>query len=142
MKIFKARNFDLHQGWVWLKDDSISFRSIVKIYNPSTRKSIYCEALQLDRNYLDSYKKSTGREIVEPYDSLVISAWYRYKLGGLNAQENYSLTIIECNSLWSKFMACLDHPQAIVRVSSWLGLIGVVLGSIGLFLGLKDLIKC
>jgi hypothetical protein len=32
-------------------------------------------------------------------------------------------------------MACTDHPQIIVRVAAWLGLISVVLGLLGVIIG-------
>lgn len=52
MKLFAALREDTQQGWVWLQDSCLPARSIVKITNPANGNVVYCEALQIDNNFL------------------------------------------------------------------------------------------
>lgn len=135
MKIFASLREDTQQGWVWLQNSSLPARSVVKIQNPNNGKAVYCEALQIDRNFLSYYNQSPRFKISAPQDALVINGWYRASLGGLSPQSDIQLRIKSCNSWWGKFKACTHHPQTIVRVAAWLGLISVILGLLGAVLG-------
>ena len=139
MKLFAALPEDVHQGWVWLQDPNLSARSIIKITNPENEKSFYCEALQIDANFRAIYNQLPRSTINNPLSAIVINGWYRARLGGLATQEDVSLTIEPCNSLYGRFMACIHHPQAVVRVAAWLGLISIFLGFFGLVLGVISL---
>lgn len=136
MKLFAALHEDAHQGWVWLQDRHFPARSIVKITNSSNGQSVYCEALQIDTNFLEKYNQSPRVSIANPASSLVIGAWYRAKLGGVATQADIPLIIKASNCLFGKFKACIDHPQIVVRVAAWLGALGLFLGVVGLVLGL------
>jgi hypothetical protein len=135
MKLFAALNEDAHQGWVWLQDSSLPTRSVIKITNLTNRKTIHCEALQIDDNFLSAYNQLPRISISKPDSAIVIGGWYRASLGGLTTQEDVQLAIRSCNSMWGRLMACIDHPQAVVRVAAWLGLVSVGLGLLGVVLG-------
>lgn len=139
MKIFAAQSEDAQQGWVWLKKPNLPVRSIIKIKNTANGKSVYCEALQIDQNFLNSYNQLSRFTISNPSDALVINGWYRAALGGISTQSDASLSISPCNFWWGKFKACTHHPQTVVRVAAWLGLISVVLGLLGAVLGAASL---
>ena len=139
MKLFAALREDTQQGWVWLQDASLPARSIIKITNPENGKSAYCEALQIENNFLTAYNQSPRISITDPKATLVISGWYRAALGDLSTQADVSLNIKPSNCWWGKFNACTDHPQIVVRVAVWLGAIGLFLGVVGLVLGLLSL---
>ena len=139
MKLFAALREDMQQGWVWLLDPSLPARSIIKITHPVNRKSIYCETLQMETNFLAAYNQSPRITINNPQSAIVINDWYRTNLGGLATQEDVSLTIEPCNSLYGRFVACIHHPQAVVRVAAWLGLISIILGFVGLVLGVMSI---
>ena len=139
MKLFAALHEDTHQGWVWLQDSSLPPRSIVKITNLINKKAVYCEALQIDSNFLTAYNQSPRVSITEPQSSIVMGAWYRAAIGGLSTQREVSLNVKPCNSPWGRFMACVRHPQTVVRVAAWLGFISVILGVVGLGLGVVSL---
>lgn len=139
MKLFAALREDTQQGWVWLQDPSLPARSVVKIKSSDNGKTVYCESLQIDANFLSAYNKSPRITISNPQDALVISGWYRAALGGLPTQSDVSLEIKPCNSWWGKFKACIHHPQTVVRVAAWLGLISVALGLLGAALGAVSL---
>lgn len=135
MKLFAALREDTHQGWVWLMDSSLPPRSIIKITNPDNGKTAYCEAVQIDKNFLAIYNELPRIKITDQQSALVIGNWYRATLGGLSTQEDVPLVVTPSNNCWGHFMACIHHPQTVVRVAAWLGLISVVLGLLGVFLG-------
>ena len=139
MKLFAALREDTQQGWVWLQDPGLPARSIVKIKNTANGKIVYCESLQIDQNFLSAYNQSPRITITKPQDVIVINGWYRAALGGLSTQTDVSLNIKPCNSWWGKFKACTHHPQTVVRVAAWLGLISVILGFLGAVLGAASL---
>ena len=139
IKVFAALRDDTHQGWAWLQNASLPPRSVVKITNTSNGKSVYCEALQIDPNFLTQYNQSPRFAIKDPSNSLVLSAWYRAALGGVQGQADVALSIKPANSWCGQFMACIHHPQVVVRLAAWLGGIGLVLGIIGLLLGVASL---
>ena len=130
MKLFAARDEDAHQGWVWLKNPALSSRCIIKIENPANGKCVYCEALQIENNFLEQYKQPPRYPITDPETSLVIGAWYRAGLGGIETQSEVPLVITPCRTWWGKFLACTGHPQVVVRLASWLGGIGLLLGDL------------
>jgi hypothetical protein len=135
MKLFAALHDDTNQGWIWLQDAQLPARCVIKITSPKNGKCIYCEALQIDTNFLRKYNQSPRINITDPVSSLVINDWFRVKLGGLATQSDVPLTIKPSECWWGKFKACTDHPQIVVRVAAWLGAIGLILGIVGLVLG-------
>lgn len=139
MRLFAALREDTQQGWVWLQDATLPTRSIVKITNPTNGKSVYCEALQIENNFLRAYNQYPRISISDTKSALVIGGWYRAALGGLSTQADVPLNIKPANCCWGKFKACTDHPQIVVRVAAWLGAIGLFLGVIGLILGVLSL---
>ncbi|GAA5072274.1 hypothetical protein [Lysobacter panacisoli] len=139
MRIFAALGDDAHQGWVWLQDPTLPPRCVVKITNLATRKSVHCEALQMDVSFLQGYNQSPRITINDPASSLVIGAWYRAGLGGLSTQTDVRLKIVAKNSWFGQFRACVGHPQVVVRLAAWLGGVGFALGVIGLVLGVASL---
>jgi hypothetical protein len=139
MEIFAAREEDSHQGWVWLQSPDLPARSVVKITNLATRRSVYCEALQIDSSFLKGYNQPPRLTITNPQNALVIGAWYRAGLGGVSTQSDAPLTVRSSNSWSGQFLACIGHPQVVVRLAAWLGGIGLVLGIIGLGFGIASL---
>jgi hypothetical protein len=135
MKLFAVQRDDVHQGWVWLQDATLPARSIVKITNPANGKSVYCEALQIDDNFLAKYNQPPRCFITEPKSALVMAEWFRARLGGIATQADVPLCIKAANNIWDHFRFCTGHPQVVVRLATWLGGIGLLLGVIGLLLG-------
>lgn len=136
MKLYAALREDTQQGWVWLQNPSLPVRSIVKIINSENGKSIYCEALQIDKYFLNIYNQLPRTSIADAKNAIVISGWYRAALGELSSKIDVALIITPSNSWFGKFMACIYHPQVVVRVAAWLGVISVALGFLGVVLGL------
>lgn len=138
-KVFASTVEEAQQGWVWLESSSLPPRSIVKLTNTALGKSVYCEALQIDENFISHYNKPHRINITSPASSIVMNGWYRSKLGNLAKQSIAQITVKPANDHWGRFMACTHHPQVVVRVAAWLGLISVTLGVIGVLLGVFSL---
>jgi hypothetical protein len=114
-------------------------RTIVRVRNTERNKAVYCEALTIDRNFLRNYNAGGRDAIVEPANAIVLNAWYRKRLGGLETRKDYALSVSVEEHLVGRVRCCLDHPQIVVRLATWLALLGVVLGLIGVWLGIKSL---
>ena len=67
--------------------------------------------------------------------AITINDWYRKRLGGVKTKTTQELEIKAANCWWGKLRANLQHPQVIVRMATWLAIISVGLGTIGLVLG-------
>ena len=141
MKIFAALQDDMHQGWVWLQDPQLPTRCVVKITNPANRRSIYCEALQIERNFLAEYNQARRISISNPASAIVMGHWFRAGLGGLESQSEVPLIVTRAWPLWGHLKACMQHPQIVVRIATWLGLAGLLLGVTGALLGLLSICR-
>lgn len=130
MKIFASPSEYISEGFVWLEKAGLPARGIVKITNSDSRKSVFCEALQFEGNFLKKYNQSPRIKISEPKLSIVMNGWYRARLGNLKTQCEYPLEITKANSWFGKIRACMHHPQVVVRVAVLLSLLSVML-SIG-----------
>ncbi len=134
MRVFAALRDDISQGWIWLDRKALPIRSIVRVENRANGKVVYCEVLQIDKNFLRSYNQAPRLAITDTENTIVIGAWYRSKLG-VGTQAGYDFDIRPSESLWGRFWACAHHPQIVVRIAIWLAVWSVVLGFIGATLG-------
>ena len=151
-ELFAALYEDVQNGVVWIRtaEPKLTSRSVVEIANPDTRMSVFCEALSIDRNFADRYDSRFKRNFTEtPYTfssrmlangapAIVISEWYRRKLGIDRREGPVRLQVTSPSgwrACWGKLRACLDHPQTVVRVAMWLAIASVLLGALGAFLG-------
>jgi hypothetical protein len=139
MKVFAALKEDVHEGWVWVQDETLLRRTVVRITNRSNGMTTHCEALPIDSNFLKIYNANGRRKIKTGERSIVMGAWYRASLGGITTNYDHALEISICSSWFGTFCASVNHPQVGVRQSAWLGGIGLLLGTIGLLLGLAAL---
>ena len=128
---------ELNQGWVWVTNAGFDSRSVVKITNKGAKKTIYCECLEIDDNYTFAYNNPPRENIDKNKATITISAWYRKRLGGIDTKTNQELEIRVANGWLGKLLANLQHPQVVVRMATWLAIISVGLGALGVCLSLK-----
>jgi len=136
-KVLAALRGELNQGWVWATNSGLEPRSIVKITNLKNNKSIYCECLEIEKNYRFTYNNPPREKIKENEATITISAWYRKKLGGIKTKNIHELEIRAENGMCGKLQANLQHPQVIVRMATKLAILSVGLGAISICLSLK-----
>jgi superoxide dismutase len=132
-RVYAARTEEIGAGWVWIGKPPASSRCIVKITNRQKHATVICEALQIDKNFLNGYNRCGRIRIDQPDSAIVINAWYRHHLGEIPTKSEQELTITPCNI--GQIRACLQHPQVVVRLATWLGIISVVLAVVGVVLG-------
>jgi hypothetical protein len=133
-RVLASLRDELNQGWVWVTNCGLDSRSVVKITNKKTKKRIYCECLEIDDNYIFVYNNPPRENIDESKATIIISAWYRKKLGGINTKTNHDLEITAANGWFGKLRANLQHPQVVVRMATWLAIISVGLGVLSICL--------
>jgi hypothetical protein len=136
-RIYPAKTEDVSQGWVRLGGCDLPHRSTVRLSTNDVRKSVvYCEVLSIDDNFIRDYNQpSEGRNrISDPQSALVAAEWYRTRLG-LQKGAEAEIEVTSANHVFGRVNACLAHPQVVVRVATWLGIWGFVLGVVGIVLG-------
>lgn len=131
-KVLAAMRDDLNQGWVWVTKPGLDPRSVVKITNKNNGKSVYCESLEIDDNYLSTYNKAPRETIDHKVPTMTINSWYRRKLGGIATKANHELEVKSANGWYGKIRANLQHPQVVIRMGTWLAFISVLLGLLSL----------
>lgn len=142
-KIYAALHEESKEGWVWigLKDIKSDF---IKITNLEKGKSVICERRDIDDNFIKLYNKRETTEDIEEEEKeniIVINAYYRGKLGGLETQDEVLLEITETDSIIDKYIkAPSDHPNLFVRASMILGSISIILGFLSFGLGLLSIL--
>jgi len=101
-KVLASMRGDMNEGWVWLTGSGFVPRSIIKITNKADNKSVYCERLEIDNNFMEEYNQSPRFYINPGEEAAVINAWYRKRLGGITTKTNHDLQIADANGWWGK----------------------------------------
>lgn len=127
----------MNEGWVWLSNHGYAPRSIIKIKNNSNGDVVYCEALEIDDNFTQEYNQTPRIDIDPAEKTIIMNGWYRKRLGGIETKKSHDLDVSEANSFLGRFRASIGHPQIVVRLATWLGVISVALGIVGICLASK-----
>jgi hypothetical protein len=138
-KVYASLKNDTNEGRVWLNHSAISGRSVVGIRNNKNRKTIYCEALLIDENYVKDYNSGNTRKICNSEPIITINHWYRDRLGIEETNRDYDLTILPGSHILGHFLSCLKHPQIVARVATWMSIFSLLLGIIGFILVMMSL---
>jgi len=128
----------------------LSFNNFVRIThrNGRKRRSIYVWVRFIDDYYRTFYnttsewrfKGSTEYEITEG-DAVVLCRHYRVLLGlDENALESVELEIKRSRNPMKKIRALLNAPDSLVRTTTFISIISVMLGIIALVLGILSLL--
>jgi len=141
---------DVSQGWVWIHDPDLNAeldaqRRIICIKSQPSGKSVYCEALVIgpaDETYYNHVRRSRGHSDADLHTNptILMNAWYRQKLGIAYGNNQLHVTISKV-PLWHGIRACLHHPQVVVRLATWLGFLGVLLGILGVVFAIIPLFE-
>ncbi|PMG57690.1 hypothetical protein BCU89_09295 [Vibrio splendidus] len=129
---------DINSGWCWIKGSDVSNRSLIQIKNNTNGKSVVCEALSVDGNFTEKYTNNnsslTNKKLLDTQNVILMNAWYREKLGINQTQSKYDIQVSFVTKwcVGKRIKACTMHPQVVVRLSTWLGLIGIFVGAVSL----------
>ncbi len=94
-----------------------------------------CKENYKSKNCEGPFNASLGKDKQDEKDSIMLSAYYRDKLKIAGDQKTVELKIKECGFI-GRIRACFDHPQVVVRVAAWMGVVSAILGFAGLMVGL------
>jgi hypothetical protein len=122
--------------------DGFVSRDYITLKTIPTGKKVNCICRIIDDNFIDSYNKSERTEnITDRNNSIVISAYYRDMLGGIETKKEYEFEIIRiCKfNYYSKIKTLRQHPDNIVKVATWLAIISIVIGILGILLSMLSL---
>jgi hypothetical protein len=136
-KIYASLKEDINEGICWVNNPKLSSRSVIRIFNKDTNKQVFCEAFRMDDNFVKHYneRKHTFKIVsTQNKNVIVLSEWYRVRLGDIDTQSEYDLEI-KPYKYFGRFCASIQHPQIVVRYATWLATISVGLGILGFFLG-------
>jgi hypothetical protein len=129
---------ETNSGWIWV--DGIPSRTIVRIKDRKTQRTVFCEAREFDTNFLEKYNRGPRIEIPvsNRKPTIVISKWYRDALGieettsEDNSTGKRTLDIQPARIWWWRALrAASHHPDIFVRLSTRLGILGAWLGVVG-----------
>lgn len=131
-KVLASLREDMNQGWIWVTNSGLESRSVIKVTNKKNNKSIFCECLEIEDNYISVYNNQPRINIDKNEPTITINSWYRKQLGGINTKTFHELEIRAANGWYGKLRANVGHPQVIVRMAVWLSLLSFGLGLISL----------
>src|SRR5712692_9513659 len=121
-KIYAALHEESNAGWVWLKNANLKSRTVVKLNNPSSHKSVFFECRIIDKNFVRLYKerqhtlKIQGQEDCSP---LVISDWFRDATGPGEPGHEVELEVSPTRCpIWGTIRAGCHPPDPAARRST------------------------
>lgn len=138
--VFTALATDIQSGAVWLPSQYVHDGRLVAITNQSQDKKIYCEAIPIGEAFRHRYNEIASVPIDNSDTCIVLSHWYRARLGCKQNSE-VELDIRPSNGLWGSFQASIGHPQIVVRLATRLAVWSVFLGLLGVALGVLGIVK-
>ena len=129
---------EVKEGWVWLFPSARPGAAHVRIRNLANGRSIVCEQRIIDSTFRRLYQDPSKGRSLPPQDSVVvISAYYRDRLElDLDRYSEADLEIRVPRGPMAGITAGVTHPNSAVRTATWLGVLSIVLGGIGLAIAL------
>jgi hypothetical protein len=162
-RVFSALHEETDKGWVWtLLEEAEGFASRTTIKISLGRRSVYCEYRSIDENFVRLYDGRDNTRCIyfktkdqakhgDPVgdlaslrDAIIISDWYRKKLGGFGTTngESGQRQALEISKprwpFWADLRAACQHPEPGVRVATRVAILGVWLGVTGLLVALPE----
>jgi hypothetical protein len=141
-KIYVALDAEKKEGWVWLPFDAGLSAEFVAIRNPANGWKIVCERRTVDENFRDVYNSTGGTiHLPEAGRFIVMSAWYRQRLGILDTKPDVPLEVSNSTGWLAMYRASRQHPSPAIRMSISLAALSVFLGIAGVIEGIIALCK-
>jgi hypothetical protein len=123
-EVFAALHEESASPWVWLSTPSFPSRTLVRIRHE--RKSVWCDYRLIDKNFVTVYnERENTRKIQEPASAIVISDWYRSRLG-VETGKSVRLEVVACDNWWCELNLYRHHPDRIGRLAASLGILSVL----------------
>lgn len=131
-RVHTALHEETNNGWIWAWYPQLHARSVVRITNLVTKRSVHCEYREIDKFFLKRFNQSkpdAANQMTTEENPIVISLWYRNALGiqGIGVDADLELDT-EGFKLLGIIRSGSQHPDMISRLATRLGVLGVWLG--------------
>jgi len=141
-KVYVALDAEKKEGWVWLPFDAGLSAEYVTIRNPAKGLTAICERRIVDENFRGVYDSTEGTiHLPEHGQFIVMNAWYRQRLGIWDTRPELPLELKDASGWLPIYRASRQHPNPIIRLSTNLAVLSVLLGLAGLLEGAIALFK-
>ncbi|GEM_PF-5211732 len=134
-KVFVALHEEARDPCIWIpNDDKVNSGDCIKVQCTSTQKKVYCECRVLDDNYINYYNdRHHTNKIREQNKAIIISEYYRKKLGNLKSGENYDFEIdYGHNCCLFRLFSIYWHPDRYFQLAIIFAVISILLSFISL----------
>lgn len=124
-----------NEGWIWInKNESVNSHDCVSITRKDNGKKLYTMARIIDNNLRSRWSEKHNNNSL-PGNPIIISEYYRSRLS-LQLESDIELCIVKIKYQWLYkiiVFACY-HPNDVVKISTWLGIISIILGAISMLI--------
>lgn len=131
LTVFPSLYEDSNAGWIWIPPiDGFTSRDYINLSILKTGRKITCICRIIDTNFQNHYNDGPRKKINDIHIPIVISDYYRNRLGSLKTGQECEF---EIKKLWSrnypkKIFALLQHPDNAIKMAAWLALWSIILG--------------
>lgn len=140
-RIFAELAENVTVGCIYIASPTLQPHTIARVRCQDTGKTIWCETMPLDANFLTRYNLPPRLSIKEPESAMVVGHWYRTRLGDISTQSEVEMTVEKKDALFGRFKASQMHPSNVVRMAWVLAVVSCGLGLLGLILGVFGLLR-
>ena len=144
LNIFRSLHEESNEGWIWTSPVSgINSRDLVNVINKSTGKSICVYCRIIDNNYVNIYNSNGGRKNISNYNSIVLSSYYRDKLGIMHDETNseFELKKIKFYQMIKIIRFLFGHPEVSLKLVTILAVTSIFFGFIGIIISIIGICK-
>lgn len=148
-EVFAALYEDSNEGWIWMPGEKdFDSRDHITVKSIATGKKVTCVCRIIDDNYIIQYNQPPRRIIANPKEAIVLSTYYRDKLADRAKSKEIKTSNIyefEIKKVWRfnyfrKILALVQHPDNAIKIATWLAIISIIIGLLGL-LGFNRLLS-
>lgn len=145
--IYAALLEETKAGWIWIPKTNDIKSDLIKVTNPVKKKTIVCECRVIDDNFIDDYNKRRTKRIKKnEMNNIVVSEYYRNKLGDIKTEQQVELIVEESGNGIKGYIdrylnAPFNHPDVYVRITARVAVWSLFLGGLALFFALLTIGK-
>jgi hypothetical protein len=140
--IYAALHEESKEGWIWLPSAPGLSTDYVGIHNPRNGRVVVCERRTADENFRKLYDSAGSTiQLAETHRFVVMSAWYRERLGIFDTRAEVPLEIENRSGLWAAYRAFSQHPSPAIRMSIGLAALSIMLAILSVLEGLIALFR-
>lgn len=135
--IFPALHEEAKEGWVWVSRLHNPMTTHIFLKNRTNGRRVVCEQRLVDDNFRRIYNANPRAPLPHGEDFLVVSAYYRERLGLPSVAESApDLEVLPSRGPIAGLRAGMAHPSSAIRTATWLGLLSLALGGLSVVLAL------